>query len=469
MSTFAQAAATPSMTETTNGMAAYEHAGDKLVDLFFNIGASRNNPDITKTFVAAFGENPLLALKCLFYARDIRGGAGERKVFRNCIKLLENINPDAVKKNLHLIPVYGRWDDLLEFTTPVLQRAAYDLIFSALHAKDGLCAKWMPRKGPTANALRRHFKLVPKEYRRWIVDLSQTVEQLMCANNWSEIQYDKLPSVASARYQKAFNRHDTERYQKYKEALKAGTSTINAGALYPYDVLRSIKGGGDPQVALAQWEALPNYVGDSKILPVCDVSGSMSAPASGMLSCLDVCISLGIYLADKNKGVFKDVFCTFSSHPTLQVLSGNLLEKYNQLSSATWSMSTNLEAALKLILKKAVDNQVPQSEMPDAILILSDMQFDMATRDSSANPTALEMIKREYEKNGYKIPVVVFWNLNAAYGNTPATGKEKGTVLISGFSPSVLKNVLSMDFSKINPKQVVLETLNSSRYDAITI
>jgi hypothetical protein len=360
-----------------------------------------------------------------------------------------------------------------------MQAFAFDLVKEALEAGNGLCAKWMPRKGAISVALRNHFGWTPKFYRKRLVELTKVVEQDMCANKWDEINFNHVPSVASARYKKAFSRH-TEKYKEWTAALVSNdpkvkeTVKVNAGAVYPYDVLKGIINmygnvnydKSNLQHIVAQWEALPNYVGDSNILPLIDVSGSMTSPAGGYdskskVTCLDVSVSLGLYLADKNKGKFKDTFLTFSGDPQLLNLKGNVVDKVSQMIKSHWQMNTNLHKAIKKILDVAIEGSVPQSEMPEMLLILSDMQFDQcATFDDSA----MQMIARKYEEAGYNMPAIVFWNLNAK-DNVPVKHNEKGVALVSGFSPSIVKSVLSADMDEFTPEGIMMKTIMNPRYE----
>jgi hypothetical protein len=234
-----------------------------------------------------------------------------------------------------------------------------------------------------------------------------------------------------------------------------------------------LEGGGDGDVAQAQWTALPNYVGDKRVLPISDVSGSMDCKASGSITCMDVSVALGLYLAEKNTSVFQNLICTFHTTPELFEVKGSIAEKYLLLKRAPWGGSTNFEATFNLILKKAKENNVPQEEMPEVIVCLSDMQFNCATRgysrEDSYNPTAMEMIKQKYATAGYKVPMLVFWNLNAVYGNAPSTAQENGVVLISGFSPAIMKAVLAGDFDSISPYKMMLDVLNSTRYEGVQV
>lgn len=471
MSTFAQAVQNtlvPSL--TANGMATFDSSLDPSTTLFFAIGASRDK-DLTGAFARAYASNPDVTMKILFWARDAREGAGERDTFRKLLQFLEIAYPDSLMKNLALIPEYGRWDDLMVFNTTAFKMAAYDLIARALRAGSGLAAKWSPRKGPIANELRKYLNFTPKAYRQLLVSLTKVVEQQMCAKQWDTINYSHVPSVASNRYMKSFSKHDSNRYTAWKEGLKTGETKVNASVLYPYDVIKSI-GHGDQQVALAQWEALPNYLGDDKILPLVDVSGSMSCAIGGQkgvgLTCMDVAVSLGLYIADKQTGAFKDCFLTFTTQSRINVLKGDLLSKLNQLRRAQWSGSTNIVSAFKEILRVATENDLPASEMPKYLLILSDMEFNSACSDSQ-HISAFAQVKHLYANAGYQLPKIVFWNLNArsdATGNSPVKFDQQGTALVSGFSPSIMKSILAS--KNFTPKSIMLETIESERYRAIT-
>lgn len=454
---------TPVETRTINGMKTNASSMNALVDLFFAIGASRGK-DMTKAFEKAIVANETLALRLLMWARDVRGGAGEREVVRKILTYMEKNHPAALERILPLIPEYGRFDDLLVFQTQAFKEKAYVIIGDALRAGNGLAAKWMPRKGPIAVEIRNFFGMSPKQYRKSLVALTKVVEQDMCAKRWNMIEYSHVPSLAAARYQKAFNRNDPMGYAKYKSELATGEAKINANAVYPYDVIKSGKFGGDHAVMQAQWDALPRYIGDELVLPMCDVSGSMGCPVGGNdnLSCMDVCVSLGLYLADKNTGPFKDMFLTFSATPSINVLKGDLRSKLRQLETANWGMNTNLNAAFDEILRVAVKGKVKAADMPKYLLIMSDMEFDRCTR---FDDSAMQMIQRKFEAAGYEVPKIVFWNLHARAGNVPVKYNMKNVALVSGFSPSIMSAVLGA--KDMSPVSVMLETLNSERYAAI--
>ena len=463
MTTFAEAVkTTPEVARTQNGMKAVAHSGNALVDLFYKIGASRGK-DVTKDFERAFQEDADVAMKIALWSRDVRGGAGERQIFRDILLHLERLHPDVLEQVMPFVPEFGRWDDLLIFKTERFKGMAYTMLGDALRDRNGLAAKWTPRKGPIALELRKFYGMTPKNYRKSLVALTNVVETKMCAKDWNSIEFGKIPSLAAARYNKAFGRNAAEAYAKYKARLVSGTDKVNASAVYPYDVIKTLRFGGDSTVADAQWAALPNYVGNNSVMPLVDVSGSMSCPVGGNnnLQCIDVSLSLGLYCADKNTGPFKDVFLTFSAKPKAQVVKGSLAQKMAQMNSSDWGMNTDLHAAFDEILRVAVKGKVADSDMPKTLLILSDQQYDKCIRfDDSAH----QMIKRKYKDAGYTVPNVVFWNLNA-YDNVPVKFDERGTALVSGFSPAVMKGILSG--ADMTPYGIMMATVDVPRYSVL--
>jgi hypothetical protein len=460
MTSFAQAVLAQDAL-TTNGAAAFQSTLNANVDLFFKIGAMRGQ-DPVPAFVKAYVEDSDVALRIVQWVRDVRGGAGERELFRKVLAYLENSDVAVASKLIKQIPEIGRWDDLLVLTNDSLKQEAFGLIKNGLEAQNGLCAKWMPRKGKVAEELRAFLGFTPKRYRKTLVTLTNVVETPMCAKQFDTIEFGKIPSLAAARYKKAFVRNAPVAYAAYADALTKGEAKINAGAIFPYDVLKGVSMYSDAterDVALAQWDALPNYVGEASILPMVDVSGSMDTAAggSGSVTCMDVAMSLGLYLAEKNTGAFKDTFMTFTDHPELYNLRGNVFEKKEQMSKKV-GYSTNLQAAFTRLLTVAVKNQVSQADMPEVLLILSDMQFDCM----GANVTALDMIRKEYIAQGYVPPKVVFWNLNDR-GNVPTRFDESGAALVSGFSPAIVKTVLKAE--NFDPRSIMLDAVMITRYD----
>lgn len=464
----AENATVSNVARTTNGMKALKSTLSNTTDLFFKIGASRGK-NITTQFEKAYSENREMSLRVAQWARDVRGGAGERELFRQVLKYLETNNKDELLNTriLQNTAEIGRWDDLLVFTDADVKAKAYGLIREALEAGNGLCAKWMPRKGPISVELREAFGWSPKFYRKRLVELTKVVETAMCAKEFDSINFSHVPSLAMSRYSKAFGKNAPDAFSAYKEALKKGdpkVAKVNAGAVYPYDIVKNVR-RGDSALADEQWKALPNFIGDTSVLPIVDVSGSMTCKAGGHqsksdISCLDVAVSLGLYCADKNTGPFKDVFLTFSSRPKFVTVTGTLSQKVREMERSNWEMSTNLHAAFDEILRVSISNNVAREDMPKVLLIMSDMQFNCCT---GYDDRAIQMIRRKYNDADYEMPAVVFWNINA-HENVPVRFDEKGTALVSGFSPAIMKAVLAADMDAMTPEAVMKKAVLSDRY-----
>jgi hypothetical protein len=456
----------PTVARTDNGMKAHKNTGSAVLDLFTNIGTARNK-DITHLFMAALAEDTDLTLRTLLYARDIRAGSGERQTFRNLLTKLEAKDSVLASKLMHKIPELGRWDDMFTFTGEN-RLAAFEMIRKALiENKNGLAAKWMPRKGPIAVELTKFLGLSPKAYRKLIVGLTQVVETQMCSKNWNEINFSHVPSVASARYQKAFGRNAKEAYSAYlaelqkPEAERTVKVKINAGAVFPYDVVKSTA-TGNAAVADEQWKALPNYIGDAKIFPMIDVSSSMGYFSSCRnMQPIDLAVSLGLYVSEKGTSAFKDMFVTFDSKPQIVKVKGTLSERLNQVAKSPWGGSTNLAAAFDLILNIARKGNVAEADMPEVMVIFSDMQFDPY---HGFDATARQMITDKYNRAGYNLPRVVFWNLRADAGNTPVKFSDTGVAMVSGYSPATIKAVLANDLDDFTPYNVMLKTIMNDRY-----
>lgn len=462
---------------TENGMVTNSSSLNECVNLFFQIGAMRGQDKtrLINAFTKAFGENPLTAMKLLFWARDVRGGAGERQIFKDIVSYLATNRTAIMAKNIHLISEFGRWDDIeVLFGTP-LEGEALKIISGALADKNGLCAKWMPRPNVKnreakriANTIRKHLGLAPKDYRKLLVENSNTVEQLMCAREFSRIDYNKLPSKAMSDYMKAFSKNDLARFQDYLSKLEKGEAKINASALYPYDIIKNLK-QNNVKGADLQWNALPNFMetNNERIIPLVDVSGSMDVPVANNpnLRVMDIAVSLGLYISERNVAPFKDAFITFETNPKLFVVKGSLSERYRQMIQSPWGGSTDVERAFGLVLDSAVKHNVPQEEMPTMMLILSDMEFNRASRWSD---TVQDMIERKFKAAGYEMPKIVYWNLaSRGDANKPVQFDKNGTALVSGFSPSILTNLLGG--KDMTPYSMMMSVVDSERYRNVTI
>lgn len=443
---------------TYNGALTHSTSLNNCLDLFFIAGASRNMSEqaIIRMFEGARTENLNLAYKILFWARDCRGGSGEKRFFQIVARHCYNNHFNEYKQIAMWIPKYGYWKDIFKIETP----NDYNLERLSSHLKQGdnLLAKWFPRKGEWFTAMHKFLEITPKALRKQIVELTNVVETKMCNKEWDKVDYSSVPSVAMNMYRNAYAKHDATRFNTFNEKVISGKAKINASVLHPHMLYQSYYNGQDVKAIEAQWMNLPNYMSDStdRILPVCDVSGSMTGLP------MDVSVSLGVYISERNKGVFKDAFITFSNTPSMNYLKGSVIDRFRQLSNAKWGMNTNIQAVFELILRSAIDNKLSQREMPTKILIISDMEFD-----SCARGTNLTGITSQYTSAGYKMPTLVFWNVSGRQGNVPASKNMKNVGLVSGFSPAILTSVLAG--KSFTPQSLMIEAVTQERYNAINV
>lgn len=482
-------------TKTENGAIARETTNSYLLNFFAQGGAlrERESGEINRLFDKAWNEDQLHSLRTLFYFRDIRGGQGERRTFRLILKYLANIAPETVKKNLEHIPFYGRWDDLYSlFDTDLESFAARLMKKQFLEDMDSnqpsLLAKWMKSENASSPETRRlarktikHFGWSPSKYRKAISKLREkirVVEKHMSENMWKEINYSQVPSKAAMNYKDAFMRHDPKRYQKYLDDLAKGETKINASTLFPYEILRAMGDLWYPRnmepheirVLNEQWKALPDYIqgSDKDMIVVADTSGSMEG-----LPIL-VSVSLAIYCAERIQGRFKNKFVTFSEQPKLQdVIGTTIVDKARNLSNTHWNQNTNIEAVFDLFLKIAVKEGLLQKELPSRILIVSDMEFDYATGGgywcslSAPDKTLFQKIEGKYRIAGYKMPKLIFWNVNSRNDQFPMSMDDRGFQLVSGCSPAIFKALMTDEF--LEPYSLMLSVIDSERYQRITI
>ena len=353
---------------TANGAITNSTSLNKCLDFFSIAGNPREN---IESFEAAFGEDPQLAMRILFWSRDCRGGAGARRNFITVMRKLQEERPVVFSKVFKFIPEFGYWKDVyhLKPTLEVIKFIAETLVNESDHS---LCAKYCPRKGEWFYHLRKILKMSPSEFRHFIVSKTQVVENFMCANEWNSIKYEEVPSVAGLRYKNTFIKHDGERYNQYIQSVLDNKTKINSSVLYPNDIYHNYtyqsKGATSADAIKAMWNNLPNFMEGCKdrLLPICDVSGSMTGTP------MEVSVALGCYISERNEGPFKDAFITFSERPALQILSGDIISRFSQLRRANWGMNTNLQAVFDLILRRAQETHMPQELMPTKLLIISD-------------------------------------------------------------------------------------------------
>lgn len=504
-----------------NGAIGYRTTGKALLDLNFSVASLRSAPiqEIQQKFWAAFTEDRVTAMKWLFFARDVRGGLGERRLFRVILQdLAEGYSDTYVAPVLKLIPEYGRWDDLWCLLKTPVRGEVLDMVqvqFAsdciALHNGENisLLAKWLPSINASsvntiliAKDICAALGLTERQYRKTLSAMRRkldVVEKKMSSKEWGEIRYEGVPSKANLVYKDAFLRHDKERREQYLSSLENGETKINAGTLYPYEIVHkylndcettadrvqtafcpscavwdwSHKYPNKEDATLEQlWKALPDTVGgcDNTIV-VMDGSGSMTVQVGkSNVTAQEVACSLAIYFAEKCFGQFKDRFITFSRTPQFVDMGKchSLQEKLKTTAFYTEVADTNIEAVFDLILDTAIQHNMPQEEIPKNVLIISDMEFNRCALSNGGpvdtDPKLFEVISKEYENAGYKLPRLVFWNVNSRTNTVPVKENELGVALVSGFSQNIARMVMS---GKLDPYECLLETLNGDRYKSV--
>ena len=483
------------LVRTENGALGHKTTGKYLLDLNFSVSSLRNmkETDVARKFIAAFEEDPVLAMRWLFFARDVRGGMGERRLFRVCMKALAIRNSALAESLVPLVPIYGRWDDLWDLMSMtdgvrnavvrvVRYQLAQDILAANRNESISLLAKWMPsvntssdKTRGTARILAKSLDLTERQYRKILSKLRSKLnvtETMMSAKQWEDIDYEAVPSQANLLYKDAFLRHDAKRRNEYLESLKKGEKKINAATLFPHDVVHKYGWGSALDKTVEQlWNNLPDYVqGNGSTMVVADGSGSMFCSIGDTrVTAREVAHSLAIYFAQHSKGPYRNRYITFSSSPKFVSLDGRtLLDNIRIARNHSEISNTNIEAVFDLILDTAIRTNCKQEDIPQNILILSDMEFDTATRGgrgfASPSKTLFDTIRNKWENAGYKIPRLVFWNICSRTGAIPMKENDLGVALVSGFSPSVCKMVLT---NELDPYKALLETIMNPRYDAV--
>lgn len=478
---------------TENGAAGYSTTRSALLDMNFKLASYRNAAgSIYPDVLHAYKEDPELTLKFLFYARDILQGAGERKFFRSAIKCLA-IDRKFPAHLVKYIPEYGRWDDIFVLRETPLEKEMVAVVAAqlttdldnALHNKSiSLLAKWLPSINTSSAETRelaqyfaKTFHLTRRQYRRCLSSLRariDVVETKMCGQKWDKIKYDAVPSKANALYKNAFLAHDYERRVAFLGDVVQGKKDIKASTLYPYDIVNKYMAGGwsynlnPTDITLEElWKHLPNIDIPESTIVVADGSGSMTSTiGNSNVTALSVANSLAIYFAERAKGAYKNKYITFSDHPQYVDFSRckTLHDKIATALRHNEIASTNIEAVFNLILETAVRNGLSADELPNNILIVSDMEFNAAT--TGRDRTLFGSIARKYGMYGYKLPKLIFWNINSRTNVVPMTENENGVVLLSGFSPILIKMVMN---NEVDPYKALVKTLRSERYSKITL
>lgn len=496
-------------TTTENGAAALNTTGSKVLDLFSHAGGMRTRlQDVSDMFANAWAENPELAIKLAFYARSIRGsGMGERDVSYAMLKWVANNHPETMRKNLKYLPEYGRWDDIYIFVGTPIESDVWALIKAQFkediaNYKAGksisLMAKWLPSINTSsketvnkAHMTARHLGLKAYAYQKALSKLRKYInvtEVKMSARQWDKIDYQAVPSKAMTLYRHSFTKHDPEGFGSYMNKVKTGEKKINASTLYPYDLVNkymsaySVRSAwnhsyyncgttGDlDEVVEAQWKALPNYVdGENNVVVMADTSGSMSGqPIASALG-------LAIYFAERNHGAYHNLFMTFESNPHwIELGENSLLGNVKKAVAAPWQGSTNLSAAFKLILDTAVKNHLSNDDLPKALIIISDFEFDPVRSRAYGwgnslvgADTYFNEMTRMYAKYGYTLPHCVFWCVSSRQNTNHSEYNDSGVTAFSGNAASTFRDVLST--IGYNPYDAMLKVLLGKEFAQITV
>lgn len=475
-------------TFTENGALTNRTSGSFCLDLFFRAGAMRgvSEEKIANAVTRAYTEDPVKTLKIVFFARDVRGGLGERRFFSVAVRTLAEAAPDAVNRNVRYFAEYGRFDDLLSLLGTQCEDAAFAVIESRLNSDlaafehgepVSLLAKWLPsvntsseRARVMAKRIAKRLRLSEKEYRQTLSKLrkyTDIIENRLRVRDYT-FHYAKQTSGAMFKYRKAFARNDAERYRLFMASVQRGEASMHADTLYPYQIVRSCLSGelsDAERLSLdAAWRSLPAFGENGNAIAVVDGSGSMYCSRAAVRP-IDAAMSLGIYFAEHNKGAFADHFITFSATPRLVEIKGSDIAEKTRFCSTFHEVSnTNLEAVFELILSAAVRNNVSQEELPERVFIISDMEFDCCIEGGNSL-TLFAAMKRKYARCGYKLPDIVFWNVNSRRENFPVKKSETGAALVSGFSPALFDMVAS---GEISPEYIMNSVIESERYKQIS-
>ena len=481
-------------TYTENGAVTHATTCSDCLDLFATIGALRSadEQEVLNRFTRAYTEDPDMAMKTLFYARDVRGGLGERKVFRVCLQWLAHNAPSSVKKNIPYVAEFGRWDDLLSLLGTPCEKDAMHLMKQQLEAdmeamdmgdEVSLLAKWLPSVNASnaqtvvsAKRIARFLGMTDAAYRKTLVKLRQhirIIENNLRTKDYT-FDYSKQPSKAMFKYRKAFYRNDGERYGEFLNKVSRGEVQMHADTLMPYELvepylhyswasrsfMRDIS-EEEKNTLNATWASLPAFANNENALAIIDTSGSMYDGGKPLPAA--VALSLGLYFAEHNTGMFKNHFIEFSSRPQLIEVKGDTFaDRLRYVASFNEIADTNLEAVFDLILNAAVRNKVPQEELPATLYLISDMEFNCCVRNAGA--TNFENAKAKFEAHGYQLPKIVFWNVQSRNTQQPVTQNEQGVALVSGCTPRIF-NMISDGV--LSPLGYMLDILGTERYAKI--
>lgn len=486
---FAEAARiNAAFTRTENGAVALNTTGDARLDFFGTVGSLRSadKERITRLFSEAYKEDPLFATKIAFYARDVRGGLGERQTFRTLLQFMAKYHPEALRLNLDLIGVYGRFDDLycligtpLEDEMWAAMKRQFEEDRQNLMAGNAisLLAKWIKTADASSANTRKLGILTARklgysvyEFKRLVRAMRKQigiVEALMSAGCWDEIRYSAVPSRAMMIYRNAFMKHDADRFGEFVQKAAGGQATIHSATLFPYDIVEKVLDMDWRRIRIkedetleAQWRQLPDYVeAGTNALVIADTSGSMYGRP------MATSVGLAVYFAERNSGPYRGMFMSFSGTSRIQMLKGETLaQKIRSIDMNDWANNTNLKAAFQHVLEIAVQNHVAQEDMPKSLIVISDMEIDHC---GDKNWTFYEKMSQKFREYGYQIPNIIFWNVASRHDVFHADKSRRGVQLVSGQSAAVFRQV--MQCVGLNPVEAMEKIIGSERYEAIAV
>lgn len=494
---------------TENGAKTYTSTLNHNLDLYSQAGAIRTRmSDAQMMFAKAYGESKSTALRNLAYLRDVRSGLGEREAFRQMFKKLIDEDPVVASKMMIYIPFLGRWDDfavLYHYATlqPMRNHAVIKEGFKVMNDQLGedlknmsegkeisLMAKWIPstsvknkERKQQANRIAHDLGMDVGEYRKLWSKLRKhigIVETKLSDRDYDKINFETLPSRALYKYREAFKRHMGNEYDEFIDKVDNGEISMNASNILPYEIVKDYQkkngirwmiyteGGIYSSKELnptleTTWKSLDDHIGktEESAIVVADTSASMSITGDPWM----VAQSLAIYSAERLKGPFANHFITFSRNPELIEIHKDwtLKSKIDAYNEKSIVENTDIAKVFDLILDTAVASGASQDEIPAKIIIVSDMEFDEGT--GRADETIFEKARKKFQSYGYKIPNVVFWNVDSRNANTPVRHNEQGVALVSGLTPQIFKQILLKEFT--TPLDMMLETLYDDRYNFV--
>ena len=453
----------------TKGGKYYSTTYDANLDIFVGISRYNDTDEIIKKFKKALAEDSTLALANLIYLLDIRSGKGERLLFKTIFRYLCQNEKELALKILPKIPEYGRWDYILEGLDTLIDTEVIEMIKKQLKEDENsetpsLMAKWMPShrthniKNETAKRLIKKLRITEKEYRLTLTKIRKKlklIENNLTKRDYENIDFEKVPTKAMLKYKECFRRNCNEKYTEYLRAIEKGEKKINTTGLYCYEIVRNIILGlpVDRKLLNAMWENQKDILNgyDKNIMVIADTSGSMEYPSVLPLS---NSIGLAIYIAERNNGIFKNNFITFSENPQMvKIIGKDIVDKVNSFECEI--ANTDIDKVFELLLKTAVQNRTKQEELPSHLIIISDMEFDEGV--NSKNGTNFEGWKKSFEEEGYKLPKIIFWNVAANTMGVPVTKYDNDVIMVSGFSTAILENIITLE--NYTPIDIMLDTL----------